>query len=509
VVTDSADNPDPPERGSMDNFFSRYKNPLVLVAVLFIQVIALATQVKRAANPKASNPPETPLIRVWAVTVTAPVERTLVSTGHFFRNTWHNYIDLHNVRRQNLELQDELARLKLEQTRLREDAGQAQRLQKLLEFKQHYVGDVMPAQVVGTSGSEHSRLIYIDRGSHAGLRPDMAVITPDGIVGKVKDVTAFSSSVLMINDRESGAGVILEKSRRQGVLRGTAGGELNLSDIMSDENIEAGERVVTSGGDRIYPKGLPVGTVSNVAPDREDSSFLAIKIKPAADLNRLEEVLVVTSAEQVPVTVTEPAPQRAADILAERLPSVPKTDAKTDANPAKATPGANRVPAAGAIKKPEAVSPGQAVPKTKPAAEQKLEATPSGDQQKKALVPAPVPPVKTATTGQAAGAAGQSPAGSAAVGKPKPAATPSSAGNVQPNAGPTTQKPKSAAAQPPVVQGAQPTPTPAAQKQKPALQTKKPAAQPSPVPATIPQASEAAKPEGASPAATPTVRPPQ
>ena len=79
--------------------------------------------------------------------------------------------------------------------------------------------------------------------------------------------------MLLINDHESGAGVILEKSRRQGVLRGTAGGELNLSDIMSDENIEAGETVVTSGGDRIYPKGLPVGTVSNVAPDREDRSL--------------------------------------------------------------------------------------------------------------------------------------------------------------------------------------------------------------------------------------------
>jgi rod shape-determining protein MreC len=297
--------------------------------------------------------------------------------------------------------------------------------------------------------------------------------------------------------------VILEKSRRQGVLRGAAGGELNLSDIMSDENIEAGEQVVTSGGDRIYPKGLPVGTVSDVAPDREDRSFLAIKIKPAVDLNRLEEVLVVTSAEQVPVAATEPAPQRAADILAQRLPSVPKTDAKTDANAGKAAPTASAVPGAGAVKKPDAAATGQ----KKPAAEQQQEAKPSGEQ-KKAVAPASAPSVKAATAGQVVGAANQEPAGSAAVGKPKPAATPSSAGKAQPTASPATQKPKPAAA-PPAVEGAQPTPTPAAQKPKPATQTKKPMAQPTPGSTTVPQPSEAATPESAPPAATPTVRPPR
>ena len=117
---------------------------------------------------------------------------TFVSTGHFFRNTWHNYIDLHDVRKQNLELQDELARLKLEQTRLKEDAGQAQAAAKAAGVKEALrPGDVLPAQVIGASGSERSRLIYIDKGYPAGVKPDMAVITPDGIVGKIKDVTRY------------------------------------------------------------------------------------------------------------------------------------------------------------------------------------------------------------------------------------------------------------------------------------------------------------------------------
>src|SRR5215469_6938121 len=110
----------------MENFFARYKNPLVLMAVLFIQVVALATQVKRQENGRAAGG-GTRLIRVWTVTAFTPVEKMFVSTGHFFRNGWHNYADLRNVRRENQELQDEISRLRMEQARLKQDADQAHR----------------------------------------------------------------------------------------------------------------------------------------------------------------------------------------------------------------------------------------------------------------------------------------------------------------------------------------------------------------------------------------------
>src|SRR6478736_10224933 len=107
----------------MENFFVRYKNPLALMAVLFIQVVALATQVKRPENAKAGNTGSgTRLIRVWTVTAFTPVEKMFVSTGRFFRNGWHDYADLRGARRQNRELQDEVARLQLEQVRLKQDA---------------------------------------------------------------------------------------------------------------------------------------------------------------------------------------------------------------------------------------------------------------------------------------------------------------------------------------------------------------------------------------------------
>ena len=312
----------------MENFFTRYKNPLALMAVLFIQVVALATQVKRPENAKTGTAGSgTRLIRVWSVTAFTPVEKMFINTGHFFRNGWHNYADLRDVRRQNHDLQSEVARLQMEQVKLKQDADQARRLQVLLDFKEKYVSKTVAAQVIGTSGTDQSRIIVIDKGTRDGIKTDMAVITPDGIVGKIKDVFPLSSQVLLINDHDSGAGVILEHSRLQGIVKGTSLGELQVNDIMSDEQIETGDHVITSGGDRIYPKGFSVGAVVSAIPDRDNDPFLAIKIKPSADLARLEEVLVVTKVtDEAPSTSVANLPMRAADILAQRLPSVPKQD---------------------------------------------------------------------------------------------------------------------------------------------------------------------------------------
>ena len=352
----------------MENFFTRYKNPLALMAVLFIQVVALATQVKRPEGAKPGNTGSgTRLIRVWTVTAFTPVEKIFVSTGQFFRNGWHNYADLRGIRKQNRELQDEVTRLQMEQVRLKQDADQARRLQVLLDFKEKFISKTVAAQVIATSGTEQSRLITIDKGSNDHIKPDMPVITPDGIVGKVKEVFPLSSQVLLINDHDSGAGVILESSRLQGIVKGTSLGELQINDIMSDEKVEPGERVITSGGDRIYPKGYTVGAVIGATPDHDNDPFLIIKIKPAADISRLEEVLVITKmSDDSQTAAAGPAPMRAADILSQRLPSVPKVDpnapktaggTQTGVPAAKSSPTpANKPVSNGAEQKPAAVT---------------------------------------------------------------------------------------------------------------------------------------------------------
>jgi len=127
--------------------------------------------------------------------------------------------------------------------------------------------------------------------------------------------------VLLINDQSSGVGVILDKSRLQGVIKGTASGEVVVEKVMTDEQVTPGERIVTSGGDQIFPKGITVGTVMKVTPGAD--LFLNIRVKPSANLSRLEEVLVITKKEDRAPSVAETNSVRAVDILTQRLPSVP------------------------------------------------------------------------------------------------------------------------------------------------------------------------------------------
>ncbi|MGA8442243.1 MAG: rod shape-determining protein MreC [Candidatus Sulfotelmatobacter sp.] len=300
----------------MESVLGRYRNLTILVGVLFLQVLGLAMQVKRSGD--AEN---TRLIRIWAVDTITPFERLLVWGQNSGNNLWRSYFYLRGVRAENRQLKEQIEQMRLEQVRLSEDAEQAHRLQSLLAFKEQTIAKTVPAQVIGSSGSDLSRSIYIDKGSNDGVGLDMAVITTGGIVGKVLRVYPSTALVLMINDQTSGVGAMLEKSRLQGVLRGTANGAVILERVMSDEQVTPGETVLSSGGDQIFPKGLPVGTVTKVTPGRE--MFLNIAVKPAADLSRLEEVLVITEKqEQNPVAETG-GRVRAADILAQRLPSVP------------------------------------------------------------------------------------------------------------------------------------------------------------------------------------------
>jgi rod shape-determining protein MreC len=405
----------------MENFFTRYKNPLVLMAVLFIQVIALATQVKRQENPRAGGGGGgTRLIRVWTITAFTPIEKMFVSTGHFFRDSWHTYGDLRGIRKQNHDLQEQIERLQMEQARLRQDADQAHRLQALLEFKEKFAARTLAAQVIGTSGTEQSRVLIIDKGAHDGIKIDMAVITPDGIVGKIKDVFPLSSQVLLINDHESGAGAILESSRLQGVLKGTSTGELQITDIMSDEKIEAGEHVITSGGDRIFPKGLSVGTVISASPDRDNDPFMNIRVKPTADLRRLEEVLVITKMAEETPAVAAGSSLRAADILSQRLPSVPKIDpnaSKTPGAAASPTPGAGASPTPAAPNKPAAAAPKKDAtePKKDGAAAAPAVKPPSGAQETGTAKP-PSAAARPAATPGKTGALTATPGGTASAG---------------------------------------------------------------------------------------------
>ena len=223
------------------------------------------------------------------------------------------------------------------------------------------------------------------------------------------------------------------KSRLQGILKGQPTGNPNLAYIMADESVVPGEDVITSGGDRIFPKGLPIGKVASVSPGKD--LFLNVRVTPSASLGRLEEVLVITQVTEKEADTTGLGPIRAADILAQRLPSVPDKPAGTTPKPAAGSAAQAPSPNSGA---PTASTPGAAG--TKPAVSAKPSVpvpgstggkpvTPGANAAPKPGNPKPSVPVPDSGSGKpvAAGAAASKPAASPTNGaavKPKATQTP-------------------------------------------------------------------------------------
>lgn len=365
----------------MESFFARYRNLVVLLAILMAQIAGLAVQVRRNSTGTNTLDPSDPrgvrLIRLWGNAIISPPERLIHGTKIGLEALWTDYIDLRHVRDENQDLQKTVDRLRLEQAALLEDARQGQRLQALLGFQEKYIYTTVAAQAYGSSGSDRSRVFYIDKGAHDGLKPDMAVITADGIVGKVRDVFPHTAQVLAVNDATSGAGVILETTRIRGILRGDAVGRLEVVGILADQRIQPGEKVLTAGGDLIFPRGLPVGVVEKVVPDPERDSFIDIIVKPAAHLERLDEVLVITSteprfspqeqqdlatsaAEQNTVPTAIKDQMKASEIMAEKLPGLTDPNLPPDQQPLNDSSNPNPAPQPPQPLHPDEFSPGSA-----------------------------------------------------------------------------------------------------------------------------------------------------
>lgn len=361
----------------MESFFSRFRNPLFLIAILLAQTIALAIQVQRPLDPGKPDGQEVRLLRLWAIALISPLERLSTGTSHGLRVTWANYLDLRGVRQQNKNLQKQLEMLRMERAALSEDALQGQRLRSLLTLRQGYLSTTLIAQVIGTSGSDQSRLLTLDKGWHDGLKSDMAVITPDGIVGMLRDVFPSTSQLLLINDQTSGAGVILQSTRTRAILRGSLQGRIQISNLMPDARIKVGDVVLTSGGDQVFPRGLPVGTVESIVADPDHQPYTILTLRSAANLNQLEEVLVITevgsdrgvAAQKNPAAEAGATPQaRGAESNAARLPGLSADPAHPgDSLPDEPPPGENStglVPKPKPALHPDRFSPGAAAPAT-------------------------------------------------------------------------------------------------------------------------------------------------
>jgi rod shape-determining protein MreC len=303
---------------------SRHKSLTLLAAVVVTQVLLLAVQIKREREVR--------LIRVWSMELIAPLQRIGSWTINGAAHGWGGYIGLRSAQKENDAMRADLDRLKVRNAELEGRALEADRLAALLNFRTaHTDAPMIAARVIGASPDSGSLVVSIDRGSRDGIRRDMGVITPDGVVGKIFAVYPDISQVLLLGDKDSGVGALLANSRTQGPVKGTGEPLLSLEYISGDEKVTVGETVLTSGQDRIFPKDLPVGKVVDFATDPK-SPFMKIRVKPAAHLDRLEEVMVLQTRQDLNLKktadaeispVAPPAAPKPAPALAAKKPADP------------------------------------------------------------------------------------------------------------------------------------------------------------------------------------------
>lgn len=316
---------------------SRQRPLVLLVAVILAQVLLLAFQIKRGQDVR--------LVRVWSAELLTPPQRAATFLLSKINGAWFGYVDLRHARAESQRLADEVGRLRLQNHELESQAAEAGRLAKLLGFRQVNANvPMLAADVIGASADSNSQTIFIDRGERDGVHRNMAVVTPDGVVGKIFEAFPHTSQVLLITDRESGVGALLANTRTHGVVKGTAGPLLWMDYVSAGEKVPAGELILTSGEDKIFPKDLPVG---KVASTKAGFPFQSIELDPAAHLNRLEEVLVLLTEHSLTSPETNSSSNKSDNTSnapsalgnAKNPDKTPAQPAKKPVAPAKPAPG--------------------------------------------------------------------------------------------------------------------------------------------------------------------------
>jgi rod shape-determining protein MreC len=299
---------------------SRHKSLFLLIGVVVLQVLFLAIQIRRDSQGR--------LIRVWTVGAVTPFERAGASGVGGVRGVWNHYFALQNAARDNERLTRENAVLKLQLNELQNKADEADRLAKLLNFKQsHNSVPMLAARVIAASADSATQTIYLDRGEHDGIRRNMGVITPDGVVGKISETYPNTSQVLLLTDKDSGVGAMLVESHIQSPVGGVGEPLLAMKYVANDDTVALGQHVVTSGMDRIFPRDLPVGTVAQI---KDGNPFKQIRLKPAANLESLEDVIVLLSLQPLDLTKSESKEASSASgNLAETAKKEPQTPSRT------------------------------------------------------------------------------------------------------------------------------------------------------------------------------------
>jgi rod shape-determining protein MreC len=263
----------------------RRRTGYLFLAVIVGHVILISTQVTTKRG--------VPILQEAVFGIFSEVQRAANTVTSGVRTSWQNYFALQQVREENERLKQEVSALQVRLQQERSLAQQSQSLQKLLDLKTNTALSTTAANVIAGSASPEFRTITIDKGTSDGVHADMAVIAPAGVVGRVIQPSSRASKVQLLIDRNAAAGALVERTRAQGVVVGTGAEELRMDYVSGSADVKAGDIVVTSGIDGIYPKGFTIGQIQSVR--RGAGEYSSIVIRPVVDFSTLEAVLIVVT----------------------------------------------------------------------------------------------------------------------------------------------------------------------------------------------------------------------
>ncbi|MFB3903645.1 MAG: rod shape-determining protein MreC [Acidobacteriota bacterium] len=261
------------------------RRPIIsLVLLVALNIALLSVQIRNESGRT--------LMRSWSLSVFSPIAWGVHSLTGGFARALSRYVFLYRVAEERTRLLEENNRLRIELTKLRNAQQLLARVPDYDLVRRQYDFSTRPAAVIWKSPPFYSQRLLINAGTRHGVKIDSAVIVPRGIVGRVIATTSFASEVELITNGGAGAGALLADSRLEGIIRGDGSQILSWNYIPSYEKAEVGQTIYTSGTDRIYPKGIPIGRI--ISSTKGKKIHREIRVKPNVDFLRLEEVLIVT-----------------------------------------------------------------------------------------------------------------------------------------------------------------------------------------------------------------------
>lgn len=261
-----------------------------LVAVVLVFVLSISLMYVTARRPATSAPER------WLQDSLAPVQYALVSVSRWVSSYWEDFRNLGRLQQENLQLREEQAVLKARMIMLQSQAAEANRLRRMLGWEQQYPGMLVPAVVIGRDPSTWFNYVTINRGSRDGVRRGLPVISSQGVVGQVRQVTPHTATVLLILDSRSAVGGQLSATGDYVLVTGGAppDGGLMVRPLAPSAHLAAGQEVVTSGLSAIFPAGLPIGRIRRVERDSLGLGTVGY-LQPATDFDRISDVFVLAS----------------------------------------------------------------------------------------------------------------------------------------------------------------------------------------------------------------------